>query len=246
MSLKAILFDINGTLVDIETDETRPRLWEGISYFLYYKGLELNPDKLKDIYHRKHNEVYHRSKEKYPEIDKIIVWKEILDEFENKEIYDLKTGSEQANYFVKNIVQMFRALSLKRLTLYNGVYDTLMELKEHYKLGIVSNAQHCWTSPELRMVGLKDKFDSIALSSDYGFCKPDPRLFRTVLKKLGVSPDEAIYVGNDTEADVAGAQNAGMKSILFMTLNGSKDYKYGVPDYTINSFTEILKIVSSL
>lgn len=246
MTLKAILFDVNGTLVDIETDENRPRLWEGLSWFLKYKGIYFEPEKLKNIYYKNHEDVYRQSEEEHPETNVIIVWQKILYEYENKELYDLKLDTESGEQLVKDVVQMFRALSLKKLNLYNDVYNTLIELQKNYKLGVVSNAQHCWTSPELKMLNIKYLFDSIALSSDYGFCKPDARLFQVVLDELQVTQDESIFVGNDTHSDILGATNVGLKSILHMTHQGEKDFTYAVPDYKIDHFKELINVIKSL
>jgi len=52
------------------------------------------------------------------------------------------------------------------------------------------------------------------LSSYFGFRKPDPRLFNIVCTLLNVPTTEAVYIGNDPETDVKGAQGVGMKAIL--------------------------------
>ena len=159
-------------------------------------------------------------------------------------MYDLRLDTESGDQLVKDVVQIFRSLSLRKLNLYKDVYETLTELRENYKLGVVSNAQHCWTSPELKMLGIKFLFDSIVLSSDYGFCKPDPRLFRIVLDELSVTSDEAIFVGNDTHSDILGAKNTGLSSILHMTHQGEKDFKYACPDYKIDHFKELMYVIN--
>ncbi len=82
-----------------------------------------------------------------------------------------------------------------------------------YRLAVVSN----WdaTLPEiLEVVGLGRYFDHLSVSALSGYAKPDPRLFREALEALGVSPEEAVHVG-DAEADLLGAEAVGMRALLF-------------------------------
>ncbi len=67
------------------------------------------------------------------------------------------------------------------------------------------------------------------------------RLFGECLRRLGVSPAEAIYIGNDTQRDVKGANDAGMKSVLIMTRYGSKDVSVAKPHYTISRMDELFR-----
>ena len=95
-----------------------------------------------------------------------------------------------------------------------GAEATLKALKaKGYPLAVVSN----WdaTLPEiLEVVGLGRYFDHLSVSALSGYAKPDPRLFREALEALGVSPEEAVHVG-DAEADLLGAEAVGMRALLF-------------------------------
>lgn len=95
-----------------------------------------------------------------------------------------------------------------------GAEETLRALKaQRYRLAVVSN----WdaTLPEiLEVVGLKRYFDHLAVSALSGHAKPDPRLFKEALSALGVAPEEAVHVG-DSEADLLGAEAAGVRALLF-------------------------------
>jgi HAD superfamily hydrolase (TIGR01509 family) len=67
----------------------------------------------------------------------------------------------------------------------------------------------------LRAAGLVRYFDIIVDSTLAGVEKPDPAIFRPALDALGVLPEEAVYVGDLYDVDVAGARAAGMAAILF-------------------------------
>ena len=57
-------------------------------------------------------------------------------------------------------------------------------------------------------------FDTVAIaySDEVGFRKPDGRIFRRALEALGVEPAQALHVGDNPDADVLGAQRAGMRA----------------------------------
>lgn len=80
-------------------------------------------------------------------------------------------------------------------------------------LGIVSN----WDSrlpALLAALGLRDRFQAIAVSALDGVEKPDPGLFRIALDRLGVPPERALHVGDHPELDVRGALAAGIDAAL--------------------------------
>ncbi len=91
----------------------------------------------------------------------------------------------------------------------------LSALKRDKKtIGLVSNFDH---PPHVRRVlshnGLETIFDTTIISSEVGVKKPDPAIFALALQHTGISPPDAVYVG-DTEADVAGAIAAGIHPIF--------------------------------
>ena len=82
-------------------------------------------------------------------------------------------------------------------------------------------------------------------AADVGYLKPDPRIFEAALKSLDAQPNEVIFVGDSREADIAGAQNFGMKAILRVNPYRTKakmpsvfPYKI-VPDAQINNLADI-------
>lgn len=91
----------------------------------------------------------------------------------------------------------------------------LTALKQNKKIvGLVSNFDH---PPHVRRIlshnGLGNIFDTTIISSEVGVKKPDPAIFALALRQTGISPADAVYVG-DTEADVAGAIAARIRPIF--------------------------------
>ena len=94
-----------------------------------------------------------------------------------------------------------------------GAVEVLTELKKRgYKLGVVSNWDGLLPGV-LEAVGLAPYFDYVAASALEGVAKPDPQIFRVVLHKLGVAPQEAVHIG-DSPDDVSGAEAAGVTPLL--------------------------------
>jgi len=90
----------------------------------------------------------------------------------------------------------------------------LRHLSARYLLAVLSNYPYApCVHRVLNRHGLSRYLSSIVVSADVGIVKPHPDLFRLTLYRLGVAPEEAVYVGDDWCADVVGASRAGMRSI---------------------------------
>ena len=99
-------------------------------------------------------------------------------------------------------LEEFRAFSTQHIAVYDGVTETLAKLKKAgKKLYILSNAQACFTAPEIARLGLKKYFNGIVYSSDYGCAKPDPKFFDVLFKKYNLNKKETVYIGNDKLAN---------------------------------------------
>jgi len=77
-------------------------------------------------------------------------------------------------------------------------------------LGVITNGPIDWQSRKLRTLGLEQYFDDVVISDAVGVAKPDARIFRTALDRLGVDAGSAMYVGDHPQIDIAGARGAGL------------------------------------
>ena len=100
------------------------------------------------------------------------------------------------------------------LVLFDDVAPTLTELKDRgLTLGLISNVEQDMTAT-LEKLGLTSWLDIIVTSLDTGSGKPNPVIFLEALQRAGAQPPEALYVGDQYQVDVIGANRAGMKGIL--------------------------------
>jgi putative hydrolase of the HAD superfamily len=65
--------------------------------------------------------------------------------------------------------------------------------------------------------GLLAQFSALTFSDECGIRKPDPQIFLETLRAIGVSPDEAVHVGDDPVLDVEGARDARMAGVIQVT-----------------------------
>jgi putative hydrolase of the HAD superfamily len=202
--VEAILFDLYGTLVDVSTDESKNEIFNFLSEYLRYYDVKIESARLRSVFESEKAQNMAARHEKYPEVN-------LVDVFENI----LKREGQNNSFLKKSCCKLFRLLSRERLELFPDSIPVLKEMeKSGYPLALVSNAQKIFTSNEIRMLGLDQFFKYKVFSSQYGFVKPDHRLFLIACGLLDVEPQKAIYIGDNPYNDVKGAQKLGMTSIL--------------------------------
>jgi putative hydrolase of the HAD superfamily len=211
--IRALVFDVNGTLIDIETDEWMEEAYRAVGHFLTYQGIRLRRGEVRDLYFQIMKEQFAATTERYPEFDVVAVWREVLRRHATD--YTRSMDPEKLRQMPLFLAEMQRGISRKRLRAFPQAHEILAQLKSSYGMAVVSDAQSAYAVAELHGVGLAQYFDPIIISGDYGYRKPDSRLFLAALEKLGVSAQEAVFVGNDAFRDIAGARQCGMKTILF-------------------------------
>lgn len=90
----------------------------------------------------------------------------------------------------------------------------LRSLRPRYKTAILSNAWHGAREVFGQKYGLGDVVDLMVISAEEGLMKPDPRIYRMALKRLGIRPEEAVFV-DDMKRNVEGARAVGMWAVRF-------------------------------
>src|SRR6266446_6041612 len=104
----------------------------------------------------------------------------------------------------------------RALRLRPGARETMARLRERgIKIGLITVCSEevpaAW--PETELAGL---FDAETFSSDCGLIKPDPEIYLTTARALGVDPAEAMFVGDGANDELGGAARVGMTPVLFV------------------------------
>lgn len=189
--MQNFVFDLYGTLVDIKTDETSLKFRKKITK--YFARLNVSVGFFAE-YQRLCAE---QCKGRYAEADLLSVFRGIC-------------GDENA---ALRAARFFRKSSRSRLKLYKGARSLLKRLRSQgARLYLLSNAQACFTLPELEKLKLTEYFNGIELSSEFGEKKPSPAFFGHAIKKYSLDPAKTVYVGNDFNSDILGAKAAGLSA----------------------------------
>lgn len=94
------------------------------------------------------------------------------------------------------------------VTPFDDVLPTLQRLSSKMTLGTITNG-----FADLEVIGLAEHFQVSVAAHKLGVGKPDPSIFLHACEKLQIAPAEAVYVGDDLQLDVEGAQKAGLRSV---------------------------------
>ncbi len=132
----------------------------------------------------------------------------------------------------------------------DGVEDTLGELhRRGILLGLICNTGHGHTMRRLLdRFDLTKYFEALLFSDEVGWRKPNRRIFREALARLGfVKPYQCLHVGDRLEFDVAGAKNYGMRAVFFDKYQFHEPPEdCPEPDFTIHEFPDVLNIIEEV
>ncbi len=218
---KAILFDLDGTLVD-----SVPDLAAAVNEMLRRLG----------------REGYDEETVRYwvGNGAQILVRRALLGK------RDIDGETIETDLFEKAMALFFDAYAahLSRATRpYPYVMGTLSELKKAgYKTAIVTNKPERFALPLAERLGMADLFDAIYGGDRFEKKKPDPLPLVRMCENLGVAIDDAVMVG-DSRNDILAAKACGMPSI-----GVTYGYNYGEsisrykPDAVVNAFDEIASL----
>jgi HAD superfamily hydrolase (TIGR01549 family) len=143
---------------------------------------------------------------------------------------------------------------LRNDTRIEGVRAVLEELmKRHKKLLILSNERIDTINSQLHWTGLARFFDRVVVSQRLGIEKPDPRIFKYMVRLFDLPKERILYVGDDPGRDIRPAKEIGIKAALFeqpkeMSAAAWRDYSFELkenekPDFVIKDLGELLQIV---
>jgi hypothetical protein len=117
MDIRAVAFDVNGTLVRILTEDGMEEIFRAAAHFLTYQGIGLCRDQIRELYFQIMAEQQDASHEKHPEFDALGIWRRIIDEHQTDFTRGLPVAKlEQVPPF---LAEMSRGISRRQLGLYH-------------------------------------------------------------------------------------------------------------------------------
>lgn len=242
VSAKAVTFDFWETLYtqnpDIEAPRRAQRL-ELLSAFLLKHDKGLGIERISTVFSEAKKRVSRTSEKKeraYRLLDVVRSSAASLGLDVVKHYEELELLAENMD----RVALQYPPLLMERAT------AAVQAFAEKVPVGLISNTGDT-SGRTLRVImardGLLDFFSKCAFSDEVGLCKPDVAIFRHAARLLGANVQENIHVGNDMEADVQGAIDAGMQAIW---LRSGSSFSSDTRFFTIETLDELVEMAKRL
>ena len=222
--IKAIIFDIDNTLLDFMT--MKSNAINAAVDGMIKNGLDMDKqiavDKIFDIYNSKGYE-----------------HQEVLNEFilNHLDAIDYKM-------LAAGIVE-YKIAKEASLALYPGVKDTLINLSNFgLKIGVLSDAPSREAWIRLYILKIHKIFDQVVTFNDTGFHKPAKEPFIEITERLDVLPKDCLMVGDWPERDIKGANELGMKT-AYAKYGSTEFIDNSGADYELDTIHELIEIVKT-
>jgi epoxide hydrolase-like predicted phosphatase len=158
--------------------------------------------------------------EKYPNLNYDL----FLDEFVSGEIGTLyRTGKIDADEFWGKMIDQYRLTEDKKIlndwwikcyVLVNETRDLILDIKQKYKVYYLSDSVKERVEDLRVRYDFEKWFDGGIFSHEVGVRKPNPQVYKIILQKFNLIPEETIFI-DDKEKNLVPAREIGMKTILF-------------------------------
>jgi len=219
VKIKAVLFDLHGTLACVKNDVTETE----ISEYLYSKGYEVSPQQLRAAWtfvsFIDYPKYGYRNWHSY--FSKIF-WR-----------LKVRVDKETLNTIVK-------LLESKPYQLYPDAAEAVIKAKKAgFKTAIVTTIAYFQFKKAVQPI--KKYVDFIMTGYEAGCDKTDPRMYRRVLEILNVKPEEAVMIGDNAPIDIALPKRLGINAI-FLDREG-KNEECPQADAIIKSLSEAVETI---
>ncbi len=151
-----------------------------------------------------------------------------------------RPGDDQVEACVKHRLEYVR----RSLSPRSGVVETISALRDRgYKVGLISNTLEevplLWDSTSFAPL-----FDVAVLSFDVGMAKTDPRIYTLAAARLGIETKDCLFVGDGSDGELSGAEQAGMTAVLMRASYDQEDgNRQSWEGKRISSIAEVLELV---
>jgi putative hydrolase of the HAD superfamily len=132
------------------------------------------------------------------------------------------------------------------LNLFEGAKEVLVTLRRAVpgrRIGMITNGPAETQTAKIDLLGLRPFFDFIIVSGEFGHAKPDQLIFEEAMSLGNASPDEAVFIGDSPEHDMAGAQNAGILAVWMNTSGRTWEPSLPAPDIEVTSLETVCRLL---
>ncbi len=214
-SAKAFVFDFLGTLVEIDNDA--PSMWETLAELGYDSHVQLQAMWESDAFDgcltpRLNGDPDYES------------WR--ANNIQRLVILSKVPGPLVATT-VSTLLEIDRRITVKAVPTANPLLQLLRQHKK--KIGLCSNWDYA-IKPYLDQANLL-AFDGVAVSAEIGVRKPNEAIFADICSKLGVHPDDSVFIGDNWSTDIVGALRSGFTPVWIRHGNASSGFSHLVAEF---------------
>lgn len=233
--IKAVIFDLDNTLCN------STEVIEDILKNIFTKHLKHFPGKSIDDLISLNVKTFEKliSDPNVPLSAAIIrVWLEVFEQLQIKPPLKI----------VLQLIEHIRNEASKKVRLIDGTLELMKYLKSQpIKIGVLTNGIFIDQAKKLVKLKLDGFIDNLVTSDMCAADKPDAKIFKYLLNKMDVSPNQALMIGDDIVADIKGANDLGIRTIYFKNRNPANvAIKLVKPDYIKTNHKDILKLIKKL
>ena len=221
MTLKAVLFDLDNTLIDFV--RFKKECSKAAIRAMIEAGLGMEEEKASALLFKMYDD---------------FGW-------EDQRIFEkfLRKISGKIDYrILANGIAAYRKVKAGHMEPYPRIMESLIKLtSKGLVLGIVSDAPKMQAWLRLAETNISEFFDVVVALEDTGRLKPSRMPFKQAIKKLGFKPEEILFVGDNPERDIKGAKRVGMKTAL--AEYGQLIKGKSKPDFVLKKPIDLQKVV---
>lgn len=207
-NIKAIIFDLGGTLIYSNHDHFESANAWMVASFLRSRGYTLDPEAFAQRLIGLRQSLAKGDED----------LKQINTTSDNLVLVAREFGIELLGEFLFQCEKVFVTPEVQGSILLPNIRRVVKELSQHYRLGLISNTRsHVLVTDTLRATGLDVFFNPVVTSVSAGYRKPSPKVFQTVLETWQLSAGEVVMIGDSLSKDIAGAKALGMQTIWLTT-----------------------------
>jgi putative hydrolase of the HAD superfamily len=229
MAVRAIFFDIGGTLRVTHPGEPRDR--EIIQQLMAILGEKSDPESFINRIHQGEKTYRRWCKPNFKELNESELWTRFLlpefpEDFVRKNAVKLNQLWRDSNrkYILPDVVETMKTLSTRG-----------------YKLGLISNTTSSTEGYQLlEETGLSALFNCVLLSAEFGRRKPHPSIFIEAARRAEVNPEECAYVGDRPSRDLVGARQANFARVVIINTEGYFTDEFDTDDYDPEKDTHLV------
>lgn len=229
MSYKAIIFDLDNTLLNFEICERQAILGalEACTISLDLHGISENV----------FLQVFETYNSKYWRHREIFSPSELIEMSYRSTLAELDIQTDK----ISNLIQSFWHIFNHFAVMEPDVNEVLTVLAGNYRLAVITNGFVSAQLPRMQAAGIEHFFEEVVVSEAIGFAKPSPEIFHHALSRLNLTPAEVIYVGDSLKHDYAGATQVKMDFCYYNRKNQNLPQE-AKPKFMINELLNLLEL----